>query len=170
MEQVKYSAPARALHWIVGFLVLLTWPLGYLIKFTDQSVKLDFYLLHESFGFMVFWFMLVRALVKLVSRQPSKVSGWEGALARTVHLLLYASLVLMPLSGFLATNAHGFPLKWFGLLPIWSPIGKDADIAPLFSTAHEWIGWIILALFALHVSGVLFHHLVKRDNTLYKML
>ncbi|MFD1745374.1 cytochrome b [Rhizobium helianthi] len=170
MEQAKYSAPLRALHWIVGLLVLLVWPLGYLIKFVDQSVKLDFYLLHESFGFMVFWFMLMRALVRSFSKQPAPETGLEGAIARTVHLLLYGALILMPVSGFLATNAHGFPLQLFGLVPIWSPVGKDPEVAPVFSAVHEWVAWILLGLFALHMAGVLFHHLIKRDNILYRML
>ena len=79
-------------------------------------------------------------------------------------------LIVMPVSGFLATNAHGFPLKWFGLFTVWSPIGKSPDIAGTLSFIHEWSAWILLALFALHFAAVVFHHVIRRDGTLYRIL
>ncbi len=100
----------RALHWIVALGVLATWPLGMMIKFTAEPFKLTFYMLHESIGFLVLWVMLVRIGIRLTSETPvSSGGGPLAALARLVHALLYLMLVVMPVSGFLATNAHGFP-------------------------------------------------------------
>ncbi|KQZ47747.1 cytochrome B [Rhizobium sp. Root149] len=171
LSTIPYLAPMRALHWIVALGVLATWPLGMMIKFTAEPFKLTFYMLHESIGFLVLWVMLVRIGIRLTSETPvSSGGGPLAALARLVHALLYLMLVVMPVSGFLATNAHGFPLSWFGLFTVWSPIGKLPTLAPTFSTIHTWSAWILLALFALHIAGVLFHHLIKRDGTLHKML
>lgn len=167
----KYSPASRMLHWIVAMLVFLTWPLGLMLDFVKDDVKLDFYLVHESLGFLILWIMLLRVGVRLFTPAPrSTAPAVERIAAHMVHGLLYLFLIIMPVSGFLATNAHGFPLQWFGLLPIWSPIGKSPDIAPTFSTIHEWSAWIILALFALHMLAVIFHHLIRRDATLYRIL
>lgn len=167
----RYPSSTRLLHWLIAALVLATWPLGFVIHFIKNEAALDFYLIHESLGFLVLWLMLVRVGNKLIARKPpAEGPAIERIAAASVHGLLYAFLIIMPVSGFLATNAHGFPLSWFGLLPIWSPIGKTPDIAWTLSAIHEWSAWILLGLFALHFAAVLFHHVIRRDITLYRMI
>lgn len=167
----KYSGVSRALHWIVALLVFMTWPMGLMIGFVKDEVKLDFYLVHESLGFLVLWVMLLRVGARLYAPAPPiQGSFGERVAAHTVHGLIYMFLIIMPVSGFLATNAHGFPLQWFGLFPVWSPIEKSPEIAPLLSAIHEWSAWIVLALFALHMLAVIFHHVIRRDTTLYRIL
>ncbi|EHS51287.1 cytochrome b561 [Rhizobium sp. PDO1-076] len=167
----RYPGTSRILHWIIALLVLATWPLGLVIQFLTKDVSLTVYMLHESFGFLVLWLMLIRVGNKLIARAPkSDAPKIERLAATTVHGLLYLLLIVMPLSGFLATNAHGFPLLWFGLIAVWSPIGTAPAVASLFSTVHLWSAWILLLLFALHVAAVLLHHIVKRDLTLYRIL
>lgn len=167
----RYRPALRVLHWLVAALVFLTWPLGLMIGFVKDDVKLDFYLVHESLGFMVLWIMLLRIGFRLTKPAPPRaVPAIETLVAGSVHALLYVFLVLMPISGFLATNAHGFPLTWFGLVTVWSPIGKAPDIAWTLSAIHEWSAWILLLLVALHIGAALFHHIVRRDDTLYRIL
>jgi len=167
----RHAGRVRILHWVIAGLVLATWPLGFVIGFVKEDVKLDFYLVHESLGFLVLWLMLVRIGARLTSTSPL-VEGppLEKAAAHLVHGLLYVFLIVMPVSGFLATNAHGFPLQWFGLFTVWSPIGKAPDIAFVLSAIHGWSAWILLALFALHFAAVIFHHAIRRDGTLYRIL
>ncbi|WP_377298095.1 cytochrome b [Rhizobium sp. SGZ-381] len=171
-REMRYPAPMRVMHWLVAALVAVVWPLGMVIKFTREDVKLDFYLLHESLGFIVLWLMLVRVGTRLTASSPlpSPAAGLEGCASRLVHGLLYCALVVMPLSGFLATNAHGFPLRWFNIVPIWSPIGKAPAIAPWFSAIHSVSAWILFGLIALHLGAVLFHHIIRRDDTLTRIL
>lgn len=170
-ECERYAGRLRVLHWLIAGLVLATWPLGLMIGFVKDDVKLDFYLVHESLGFLVLWLMLLRIGTRLTSGAPLvEAPPLEKAAAHLVHGLLYVFLIVMPVSGFLATNAHGFPLKWFGLFTVWSPIGKSPDIAGTLSFIHEWSAWILLALFALHFAAVIFHHVIRRDRTLYRIL
>jgi cytochrome b561 len=167
----RYRPALRIVHWVVAVLVFLTWPLGLMIGFVKDGVKLDFYLVHESLGFLVLWVMLLRIGIRMTRSVPSRAApAIERLAADSVHGLLYLFLVLMPVSGFLATNAHGFPLKWFGLFTVWSPIGKTPDIAWALSAIHEWSAWILLTLVALHIGAALFHHIVRRDETLYRIL
>lgn len=170
-DVAKYSRISRVLHWIVAMLVFLTWPMGLMIGFVKDEVKLDFYLVHESLGFLILWVMLMRVGARLYTPAPPiQGPAIERIAAHTVHGLIYIFLIIMPVSGFLATNAHGFPLQWFGLVPIWSPLGKSAQIAPFLSAIHEWSSWIVLGLFALHIVAVIYHRLIRRDATLYRIL
>lgn len=168
----RYIAPARFLHWIVAALVFVVWPVGFVIKFVKDDYKLTFYAIHESLGFLILWIMLLRLFVRLVSPPPPEIP-MPAIFLRTaalVHALLYAALIAQPILGFLMTNAFGFPLDWFGLTVVWSPLGKDDYWAPILKQAHFTVGVSILVLFALHISGVLFHHVLRRDPTLYRML
>ncbi|WP_244426458.1 cytochrome b [Rhizobium sp. PDO1-076] len=167
----RYAATSRIIHWVVAALVLVTWPLGLVIQFTRNEVSLGFYMLHESFGFLLLWLMLLRVGNKMIAKTPHhEGSAFERFAASTVHGLLYLLLIVMPVSGFLAISAHGFPLVWFGLVPIWGPLDKSPDIAGILSMVHTWSAWVVLLLFALHIGAVLLHHVIKRDNTLYRIL
>ncbi|MYZ49688.1 cytochrome b [Propylenella binzhouense] len=167
----RYSAAGRVLHWLVVLFVLVVLPFGAVIKFVKEDVKLTFYMIHESLGFLVLWIMLARLAVRLVKKPPPPLPmpAWEHRLAATVHWALYAALILMPITGFLATNAFGFPLRWFNLVPIPSPIGKS-DAAPYIMAVHVTLAYTILVLIGLHLLGVLQHHILRRDGTLYRML
>ncbi|WP_236024924.1 cytochrome b [Arenibaculum pallidiluteum] len=168
----EYRWPAKALHWTTVVLLLIVLPMGAVIKFVKDEVKLDFYAVHESLGLVVLAVMLVRLVFRLLNPPPphDALPAPLRVVAGAVHWLLYAALIAMPVSGFLATNAWGFPLRWFGLFPVPSPLGEDKAIAPLLSAVHETLGWTILVLLALHVGGVLFHHVLRRDGTLHRML
>ncbi|PRX05967.1 UNVERIFIED_ORG: cytochrome b561 [Martelella mediterranea] len=167
----RYPATTRVLHWLIAALVLLTWPLGMVIKFVKNEVSLDFYLVHESLGFLVLWLMLLRVGNRLLTTKPDDHGPRiERIAAASVHGLFYVFLIIMPVSGFLATNAHGFPFTWFGVLPIWSPVGKAPEIAPVLSAIHLATAWILLVLFVLHIGAVLMHHVIRRDFTLYRIL
>lgn len=166
-----YPGLSRILHWIVAALVFATWPLGLMIGYVKKEVSLDFYLLHESIGFLVIWVMLLRIGTKIVAGAPEiEGTALERMAAHSVHGLLYVFLIIMPVSGFLATNAHGFPLHWFGLFEVWSPLGKSPEIAGTLSGIHFWSAWILFGLFCVHFAAALFHHVVKRDGTLLKMI
>ena len=171
-QAARYSPASRVLHWIVAALVLVVWPLGMAIEFLAEANKTIGYLLHESFGFLILWIMLARLAVRLLRGAPRRqpMPLWQARVATVVHVALYAALIAMPVAGFLATNAFGFPLSLFGVLPIPSPIGKDAVLAPVFMTVHTVLGWTILVLFLLHMAGVIHHHVVRRDATLYRMI
>lgn len=170
-QKARYAPASRVFHWVVAVMVLAVWPLGMVIKFIAEDEKMTFYLLHESFGFLILWIMLVRLAVRLVRKAPAHppMGLWQKRLADTVHGLLYVALIAMPIFGFLATNAFGFPLELFGVIPIPSPVGKDNALAAIFMTVHVTLGYAILVLFLMHMGGVLQHHVMKRDATLYRM-
>ena len=78
-------------------------------------------------------------------------------------------LIAQPAVGFLATNAHGFPLDWFGLGTAPSPVGESPALAETLSAIHYWLAWAVLALVGLHVAGVLYHRVIRHDGVLARM-
>ncbi len=74
----------------------------------------------------------------------------------------------MSVIGKLGSALLGDAVYFFGLsLP--DLVGMDEDMSDRLFDLHETLGWIILALVALHVLGALRHQFVKRDGLLTRM-
>jgi cytochrome b561 len=85
-------------------------------------------------------------------------------------MALYILLVLMPIIGFLATNAWGFPLKVFGVLPMPVPVGTDKALATTLSFVHLCGAITIILLIGAHLMGVVYHTFIRRDRLLHRMV
>ncbi len=172
----RYGLAARFFHWATALLVLVMIMLGvWITKFEpkDEAFKLQLYNLHESFGVLLFMLVLVRLLVRFgnppaaLEHQPALVR--IGAHAN--HFLLYVILLVQPVLGFLDTNAWGFPVKWFGLFTIPSPIGKQEEaVAQQLSDAHYFAAIALVALVTLHILGAAYHGIVRRDGVARRMI
>lgn len=171
----RYGASSRWLHWLTVLLLLVIIPAGIWIVYfepADQGFKLRLYNVHESLGVLVF----VLALLRIVNRWlnpppplPGDMPAWTRFAAHATHMGLYSLMVLMPLTGFLATNAWGFPLSLFEVLPIPSPLGKDEAVAKVLSFLH-WCGAIAIGLLIVgHLAGVVHHTFIRRDGMLRRM-
>ncbi len=173
----RYAGSSRLLHWLTALLVVaVMFPLGIWIAYfepADEPFKLRLYNLHESFGVIVF----VLTLARVWNRRrhpppplPPDTPQMVRVAARVSHMSLYALLLIMPVVGFLATNAWGFPLKVFEVLPMPVPFGKDEELAKVLSFLH-WCGAIALvSLIAAHLSGVVYHTFIRRDGLLRRMV
>ena len=96
------------------------------------------------------------------------LAGFERVASRAVHDLFYVALLAMPVIGWLATAAGGYPVQFFGwTLPGF--IGKDKELSETLFTIHGVIGWVILGLVVLHVAGAMRHWLIKRDGVMARM-
>lgn len=172
----RYTTPARLLHWTTVVLIVVVAILGLWLAYfrpEEEGFKLRLYNIHESLG-VVIWVLTLARLVVRHRHPPPPLPDDTPALIRfaahATHIGLYGLLFLLPIIGFLATNAWGFPLKVFGVLPLPSPIGKDEALAKLLSTLH-WSGALAGALLlAGHVGGVIYHTFIRKDGLLRRML
>ena len=172
----RYAASSRWLHWLTALLLLFIIPLGVWIAYfepADESFKMRLYNVHESLGVLVFVLVLARIVNRFLNPPPPlppDMPAWMRFAAHANHVGLYLLLLLMPLTGFLATNAWGFPLSVFDVLPIPSPVGKDEALAKVLSFLH-WCGAIAIGLLIVgHLAGVVHHSFVRRDGLLRRML
>lgn len=176
----QYTTVAKWFHWITVVLMAVALSFGFVIKYikTDPfSVKLAFYAIHESAGLTI----LFVAIARLVWRRlhpppplPDHIPEPMRRAATAVHHALYALLILQPIIGFLATNAWGFPMQgataYLGFIDIPAIIGEAPGLAKVLSTIHTVFAYAIVALLAAHVGGALYHHAIRGDGTLMRML
>jgi len=139
----------------------------------DEALKLRLYNIHESIGVTIWIVTLARLGWRLGHPVPPLPADLPRALriaARANHTAFYLWLLTMPVVGFVATNAWGFPLRWFGLIPLPDPVGKNVPLAEALTTIHQMMAWILIAMIILHVGAALWHQFIRRDGTLRKML
>lgn len=175
----QYGEVTKVFHWLTAALIIAIIPLGLIANgapfATSEELanKAWLFSLHKTLGVTVFFVALLRILwalrqVKPAALHPDRKA--ETLLAEVVHWLLYGSLVLAPLSGWIHHAATT------GFAPIWWPFGqnlplvpKDEHFAELFGNLH-WI-WtkVMAASIFLHVVGALKHQFIDKDITLRRM-
>ena len=95
---------------------------------------------------------------------------WQAKLARTTHALLYLVLFLMPITGFLYTAMGGFPVPFFMVYDLRKRVPVNKPVAEVFKYAHLTLQFVLYITVLLHVAGALYHHNVRKDGILRRML
>jgi len=173
----QYGAIAKLFHWVTLGLMLVALPLGFVIQHVKDASKMGFYALHESAGLTILFVALARLAWRRLSPPPSMPNDMPKLMRTTstaVHHALYALLILQPLLGFLATNAWGFPMQgataYLGFIEMPKFMEAWEGLAKILSLLHSIGGWLLVVLIALHIAGALFHHAIRRDGTLMRMI
>jgi len=176
----RYGAVSKSFHWLTALLILTLIPLGLFAENLPYETQEElarkawFFSLHKTLGVTVFFVAFLRILWALSQPKPGLLNAdkkLESCAAEAVHWLLYAALVVVPLSGWIGHAAAA------GFAPIWWPFGQGLPLIPK-NTAIEhaagavhWLGTkILIATLLLHVAGALKHHVIDRDATLRRML
>jgi cytochrome b561 len=173
-ETADYSGFAKLLHWIVAACVLTMIPAGIAMTRVDQGVVQNvLYTLHRSLGVFVLALMLVRLAYRLVKGAPepeATITTGQRVASHLVHLALYALIIAQAAIGWVATSAYGAAISFFGLFTVPALVAKDQDLSKPLFVVHEALGFIIAALVTLHIAAALYHHFIRRDRVLKRML
>ena len=171
----RYSSVAMLLHWTIAAAIVLQVVLaGRMEGRTPEAFAIV--QLHKSIGISILLLSLLRLIWRFLKPpppDPASLAAWERRLSRIVHWGLYAVMIGMPLTGWLATSASrlAFPTLLFGVVP-WPHIPGLADLAPsakamwheVGEVSHELIIKGAYVLVALHVAGALKHQFSGRDE------
>jgi cytochrome b561 len=172
--RISYAAPAIVLHWLVFALICGGFALAvYMTDLPFSPLKLKYYSWHKWIGVSVFLAALVRAAWRLGHPAPPLPAGmpdWQRRAAAISHGLLYALIIVIPLSGWLYSSAAGVPTVYFGVLPLPDLLTRDKALAETLKNVHITLNYTLLALVTVHVAAALKHHLVDRDDVLIRML
>ena len=85
------------------------------------------------------------------------------SITSSVHTLLYALLLAMPIVGYTATSAFGAPTPFFGLFDLPPIVGKNEALSKQLFMLHRWTGYAVAALALLHIGAALQHYFIRTD-------
>ena len=172
----RYSPTLRRLHWLMAVLVLA----GYLLieqrgLFPRGSVgRVAMVQGHFWVGILVFvlvWWRLMRRRIDGAPAITPPLGRVSAFASRFFHLGLYAFLVVMPMLGLATAWSDGKAvlIPFTGIaLPALLP--ENEALAHTLEDLHGSIGEAFYWVIGAHVLAALWHHLVRRDDTLRRML
>lgn len=169
-----YRPLARWLHWIVAVAVLLMIPAG-LVMTQDglaRPVQDTLFLFHKNLGTLLIPVILVRIIYRLTHRPPplpETIPAWQRRAAAVSHGLLYALLIVMPVSGFVRVRAGGYPIELLDRLGFGPWIAKSEALGDAASGLHKAAAFLLIAVLAVHVGAALQHALIRRDGVWSRM-
>ncbi len=169
----RYGWPVIGLHWLTLLLIIAAYVVGTILDDMKLSpLKLQLYAWHKWVGLLVLFLVPLRIGFRLADKLDHRqaLTPFEIRVSSIVHGLLYLLLVVAPVLGWLHSSASGFSVVWFGVLPIPDLIGKDKALAEVLKELHEVSVNLLVTLVALHVTAALYHHHVRRDGVLARMV
>jgi cytochrome b561 len=168
----SYGIVAKFLHWLLFILVSAIIALGYLRGDLPEEYKATAINLHKLLGVIILFLMVLRALWALTNPKPyplGNASYLARIIERVVHGLLYLSLFLMPLSGWIGSVAAGKPPR-IGERVFSLPLDPDKSLVKLAFFIHNNLALILIGLIILHTLAALYHHFIRKDDILRRML
>jgi len=132
----------------------------------EAANRTDLYLLHKSIGVIILFLVIIRIINRFTNYYPplpDTMKRWEIILAHFNHTLVYILMLLVPLSGYLMSNAFGYPVLLFGVeLPFL--MQKNLELAPMIHESHWILAYILIAALVLHIAGVIKHRYFDRPE------
>jgi cytochrome b561 len=172
-SEEKYGLVAIIFHWLIATLIICQIAVGlYMVDLPLSLEKVKFYGWHKEFGLAVLFLASLRLLWRLSGAVPlmhSHAPAWQQFAARAAHFLLYVSMFIMPITGWLLSSATGFPVSFFGLFVMPDLITANEDMRVNLTLAHEWIGFGLIGLIGLHVAGAFYNLIIQRENVFKRM-
>lgn len=167
----RYSIPSILLHWTMAAAIGGAGIVGSLLEDMPRGPgKASALGAHMLLGLAVAALLLPRILARLSGGAPDgPAPGWEKRLAAAAHLLLYALMLAVPLTGLAIAMSARAPTDVAGLFAIPNPLAPYG-LRRTLEAVHDAMANLMLGAVALHVAATLWHVLVRRDGVAARML
>ena len=168
----RYTRTAIVLHWLLALMIVGSFGVGlYMADLPFSPSRLKLYNWHKWAGVTILALSAARLLWRLSHRPPADLPmpAWQQRAAHAVHLLLYGLFFAVPLAGWAYSSAAGFPVVWFGVLPLPDFVPVDRALAEAIKPVHKLLAFALTGTVLLHVAAALKHHFIDRDGTLQRL-
>jgi cytochrome b561 len=166
----RYDALTILFHWLIALLVVEQWIGAQTIDlFPKGDLRVNALSVHIVAGATLGALLVLRLFWRgTFGRQlPTVGNALIRLLAKIVQWGLYLSVAAQVLVGLSLASARGASLFGLYTIPSFDP-GNKALIDQI-TGVHASIGWLIVALVAVHTLAALVHQGVWRDGVLDRM-
>ncbi len=169
-----YGIIAKFFHWMMAIAIIGMLAVGlYMIGMEKGPEKMEIYGIHKAVGALILGAVVLRLLwrqMNIVPALPGETSSLERFAAHGTHYLLYFMMLFMPLVGWGMSSAAGYPVSVFGWYTLPSLVDKSKVWAGTFRELHEYGAYVLIAIIVLHLLAALYHHFIRGDTVLRRML
>ena len=169
-DALRYDRRSILLHWVSAGAVVLLWLIAQGIDYFPREMRFWPRSVHVLVGLILLGVYVSRVVWKLTGarRLPPAEGGVLGAAAIGVHHVLYLLIAVTLALGITLEAIRADNLFGLGSLPSIAP--GDRALTRTVNFYHEWAANGMLILAGLHGCAALFHHVVKKDGVLRRML
>jgi len=160
----RYSYKARWFHWVMAVLIVLAYAL--ILSRTQLARGSDARTFVVQTHFWVGIVVLVMAFFRIAERRRHTPPGITPPL-EGVYAFLFAQPLLGLFTVLLERGALPIPLTG---LSIPAPFDMSKDTAETLEHYHVLLGTIFYYVIGLHVIAAVWHHFVRKDNTVKRMV
>jgi cytochrome b561 len=173
-SRTRYTRIAVLLHWLIALALFGQIAFGFLVSDIapqDTPARSAVVNLHKSIGIVLGVLIIARLAWRLSHTPPpwpASMTIGERRAARVVHIALYVCMVMMPLSGYVASNFHRFGITFFGFQ--WPPWGPALPaVYDFLGVVHGVTALVLCTLIVGHVLAALKHAFIDRDHVFSRM-
>jgi len=173
MESTRYTRTAAFLHWLLFAALIAQIAFGLSLDDIPRGTPARAICvnLHKSTGLVIGLFILARLywrLTHVAPAFPQTMPAWERLSAKWGHVLLYICMLVMPLSGYIASNFSKYGVNFFNSvkLPPWGR--DDKALYTVFNDMHIVTATIFMIVIGLHILAAI-RHMVARDGVVGRM-
>ena len=168
-----YGDTAKLLHWVIFILLAVEYGIGWFMPDlhgrTPPGAPMVF---HMSVGTTILALMVLRLVWRLTHpvAPESSLPTYQRRSSEAVHWLLYVTVLLTTLSGWLFASGRGYRIDWFYLARLPMLTSQNRDLTRAIDGWHQIFEWTLLALIGLHILAALVHVFYYRDGVMSRML
>jgi len=170
----SYGTIAKLFHWIIAIAIISLITVGFIMSSMDPSPdKYELYGMHKASGVMVLMLIILRLIWKFTNKAVLPPAGLPKILtlaAKAGHTTLYLFMLMMPISGVLMSRFGGHDINVFNMFVIPAVAEKNPQIAGFFHELHTIGIWAFIAVIVMHFGAALYHHFIRKDNVLMRMI
>lgn len=183
--QKRFGAIAGLYHWTIASAFILSYPFVYYVVFVLDSDRTNPLFrpvlnVHWILGIVVGLLVIPRLIWRMRNVAPEDAPGTrvEHMLSHMAHWGLYALMILMPLTGYLGTGGAApidfylFTIPKFPNTELFQALNLDwKTFEPVMDVIHHFVGkWVAWVVVLLHIAAAFYHHYVRHDTVLIRML
>ena len=173
MSKTKYHPASIFFHWLVALLVVAAFVVielkGQFPKGSEPRELCK--TVHGVIGQLIFIAMALRLMIRLNYGVPKPTNPKPVfvSLAKGMHWLLYALLLISPIFGLLYFQYGGKEIHFFGL--VWPQfVTPNPEMKKIVEGIHEFMGNTLYFLIGIHALAGLWQQYIIKDDTLRRML
>ena len=167
----EYGSISKIFHWFSAAVLIIQIPLGfYLVDMDFSEKRITVESIHVTLGLIIFYLTLLRLIYKAFNPTPplqNSIFFGQKIIAKLNHIFLYITILSITISGALKKLYNGEELDIFFFK---LEIQDNFKLAEIFYEIHILSNYTLIALISLHISAVIIHKVLFKENLLKRIL
>ena len=172
-DRLQYGTTAKVFHWLVVALLLMQYPIGWLMPDIHGGMKPGAAMtFHVCFGILILILIIMRFAWRITHpvAPESSLPPWQRLASEALHWLLYALVLATTVTGWLFASFRGWAISFFYLTPLPMLASENPSAVKTIDGLHQAMEWTLLVLVGIHVAAAMVHIFIYRDRIMQRML